>query len=94
MEEDASCDIEYMLSTMSRVGTAIRSSYHWIPITQKCYLVMDNAGGHGTNEVITSYSKTLLDDFNIEIIFQIPCSPYTNVLNLGVWMSLQAGVKR
>ena len=94
VEEDASCDSGYMLSVMTRVGTAIRSSYHWIPITQKCYLVMDNAGGHGTNEAITSYSKTLLDDFNIEIIFQIPRSPYTNVLDLGVWMSLQAAVER
>ena len=55
---------------------------------------MDNAGGHGTNVAIESYSKTLLDDYNIEIIFQIPRSPYTNVLDLGVWMSLQAAVER
>ena len=94
VEEDTSCDSEYMLSAMTRVGEAIRASYHWIPIAQKCYLVMDNAGGHGTNVAIESYSKTLLDDYNIEIIFQIPRSPYTNVLDLGVWMSLQAAVER
>ena len=63
-EEDESCDSEFMLSVMTRVGAAIRASYHWIPITQKCYLVMDNAGGHGTNEAIISYSKTLQDDYN------------------------------
>ena len=94
VEEDTSCDSEYMLAAMTRVGIAIRAAYHWIPITQKCYLVMDNAGGHGTNVAIQSYSKTLLEEYNIEIIFQIPRSPYTNVLDLGVWMSLQAAVER
>ena len=94
VEEDASCDSEYMLSAMNRVGAAIRNSYHWIPISKKCYLVMDNAGGHGTNEAIATYTKTLEDEYNIEIIFQIPRSPYTNVLDLGVWMSLQAAVER
>lgn len=49
---------------------------------------MDNAGGHGTHEAIRSYTKTLEEDYNIEIIFQIPRSSYTNVLDLGVWMSL------
>jgi len=31
--------------SMNRVGAAIRAAYHWIPITHKCYLVMDNARG-------------------------------------------------
>lgn len=33
VEEDASCDSEYMLSAMNRVGAAIRKSYHWIDIS-------------------------------------------------------------
>ena len=94
IEEDCSCDSEYMLLAMNRVGTAIRKAYHWIPITQTCYLVMDNAGGHGTNDAISSYTRTLLNEYNVQIIFQIPRSPYTNVLDLGVWMSLQAAVER
>ena len=55
---------------------------------------MDNAGGHGTKEAIEQYSKDLLEKYNIEIIFQVPRSPYTNVLDLGYWMALQARVER
>ena len=55
---------------------------------------MDNAGGHGSKDAIATYTKTLEDEYNIEIIHQIPRSPYTNVLDLGVWMSLQAAVER
>ena len=55
---------------------------------------MDNAGGHENSDAIISYTKTLKDEFNIKIIHQVPRSPYTNVLDLGVWMSLQAAVKR
>ena len=94
MEEDASCNSEFMLSAMDRVGVAIREKYHWVLITHKIYLVMDNAGGHGSNDAIAQYKKMLEDDHNIEIIFQTPRSPYTNVLDLGVWMELQAQVER
>jgi len=55
---------------------------------------MDNAGVHGTNDTIASYTKTLLNDYNIVNIFQILRSPYTNFLDLGVWMSLQAAAER
>ena len=55
---------------------------------------MDNAGGHGTNDAIKKYQANLLDKYNIEIIFQVPRSPYTNVLDLGVWSALQAAVER
>ena len=75
VEEDASCDSEFMLTAMNRVGKAIWDKYHWVPNEQKCYLVMDNAGGHGTNTAIATYTKMLEDDYNIEIIFQIPRSP-------------------
>ena len=78
---------------MDRVGQAIRSSYHWIPRSVKCYLVMDNAGGHGKNQAIDEYVKMLNDKFNIETIFQVPRSPYTNVLDLGAWCALQSRVE-
>jgi len=94
VENDCSCDSAYMLGAMKRVGTAVRSKYHWIPRSQKCYIVMDNAGGHGTDEAIEEYRKMLLDDFNIEIIHQVPRSPYTNLLDLGVWCSLQSMVEK
>mgnify|MGYP006063385801 CR=1 FL=1 len=55
---------------------------------------MDNAGGHGTDEAIKEYTTSLLDKYKIEIIFQVPRSPYSNVLDLGVWCSLQSRVEK
>ena len=54
---------------------------------------MDNAGGHGTDKAIDEYVRKLKEDWNVETIFQVPRSPYTNVLDLGVWCSLQARVE-
>ena len=55
---------------------------------------MDNAGGHGTNDTIEEYKQLLLDNYNIILIHQVPRSPYTNLLDLGVWCSLQALVEK
>ena len=52
------------------------------------YLIMDNAGGYGTKECIESYVKLLKDKYNIIIKHQIPRSPETNVLDLGIWNSI------
>ena len=40
-----------------RVGKAIREAYHWINPADPCYLVMDNAGGHGTKDCINEYTQ-------------------------------------
>jgi hypothetical protein len=50
---------------------------------------MDNAGGHGTKDTIEWYEQEMLRRFNINIIYQIPRSPETNLLNLGIWCGLQ-----
>ena len=55
---------------------------------------MDNAGGHGTKEATEEYTNYLKQEYNIEVVFQVPRSPYTNVLDLGVWCALQAAVER
>ena len=55
---------------------------------------MDNTRGYGTNTAIEEYKNNLRDNYNIEIIWQVPRSPYTNVLDLGIWILLQARVKR
>ena len=94
MEEDCSCDSDFMMEAMDRVGAAIRKAYSWVPPHQKCFLVMDNAGGHGTTNAINLYTEMLRVKYKVQIIFQVPRSPYTNVLDLGVWMSLQAAVER
>lgn len=92
--QDCNCDSEYMIGAMDRIGEAIRKKFSWIPRTQKCYLVMDNAGGHGTKEAIEQYVANLETNYAIEVIFQVPRSPYTNVLDLGVWCCLQAAVEK
>lgn len=94
IDDDASCDSEFMIPAMDRVGQAIRKAYHWVSPTETCYLVIDNAGGYGTSEAKEKYVAMLEKVYNITTIFQIPRSPYTNVLDLGVWMSLQDAVER
>ena len=94
VERDCSCDSNYMLTAMDRVGVKIREKFHWVPQSEVCYIVMDNAGGHGTDDAIVEYTAKLKNNYNIEIIHQVPRSPYTNLLDLGVWCSLQSHVEK
>ena len=57
-------------------------------------LYTDNAGGHGKKNVVEKYVATLKDDYNVIICHQCPCSPATNMLDLGVWMALQNVVEK
>ena len=93
VEKDCSCNSAFMLQTMPDVGRELRNKFHWILDAKKIYLVMDNAGGHGSMEAINEYSR-LLNDYNVEIVWQIPRSPETNMLDLGVWMSIQRAVEK
>jgi hypothetical protein len=54
---------------------------------------MDNAGDHGKNDVNNDYVRKLEDDFNIEVAWQVTCSPKTNMLDLGTWISIQSYVE-
>ena len=74
VEKDRSCDSNYMLSAMIRVGKVIREKLHWIPAREKIYLFIDGAGDHGTNEDINTYDKSLMIDFSIKLVFQVPRS--------------------
>ena len=78
---------------MDRVGQPIRSAYHWIPATKPRYLVTDNIQEHCADEAIEKYVSTLKDKYNIVTIFQVLPSPYTNVLDLGVWYAPQTRVE-
>ena len=93
-EKDCSCDTSFMLRHMDDIGSAVRRAYHWIPPEEPCYLVMDNAGGHGTRDAIIEYVNLLKDKHNVIIVHQVPCSPETNMLDLGVWCGLQAHVEK
>jgi hypothetical protein len=79
-----------MLQILPEITQEIQQSYHWMPPNERIYLVMDNAGGHGTREAREQYMRQLLEDLNIEIIQQSARSPEVNALDLGIWMSLQS----
>ena len=93
VDEDTSCDSRFMLECMPGVGAALRERFHWVPANETVYLCMDNAGGHGTNDAKQQYIN-LLKAFNIKVIWQVPRSPETNMLDLGVWMSIQSAVMK
>ena len=60
-----------------------------MPQEEPIYLVMDNAGGHGTVDAKVQYTEAL-QGHNVTIVWQAPRSPETNMLDLGIWMSIQA----
>jgi hypothetical protein len=93
VNEDTTCDSKFMLECMPRVGAALCEQFHWVPPNETVYICMDNAGGHGTNDAKQQYIN-LLKEFNIEVIWQVPRSPETNMLDLGVWMSIQYAVMK
>ena len=83
-----------MLENVHSIGKAIRKAYHWtnkkeVPI----YLILDNAGGHGTIETKKQYEDTLKKDYNVILDWQVPNSPETNLLDLGAWMAIQSEVE-
>ena len=93
-EVDVSCDSKFMKNIMPKVGKAIRDAYHWVSRDIPIFMYLDNAGGHGTKEVVTAYVKALLDEYNVVCVHQRPRSPCTNLLDLGVWMALQNVVEK
>ena len=84
IERDYTCNSTYILTTMRHVAVMMRAKCHWIPLSTMLYLVMDNTGGHGTDECVNEYHIILKKELSIIIIQQVPRSLYTNVLNIGV----------
>ena len=62
VKKDCSCGSEYMIPALDRVGDAIQVVFHCVLPALPCYLVMDNMGGHGTDEVIELYKKYLQEN--------------------------------
>jgi len=54
IEEDITCNSNFMLQTMPAIGAEIRQKMPWIPRDQPIYLILDNAGGHGTRKQLMS----------------------------------------
>jgi len=79
---------------MDAIGEAIREKYHWVPQEDEIFLVMDNAGGHGTQDTIDAYDADLLEVHKVQVIWQEPHGPELNLLSLSAWMSLQSAVEK
>jgi hypothetical protein len=92
-QKDVTCNSDFMEEAMPEVGRMIREAHHWLPAEQIINLVLDNAGGHGTKEAIVEYQEHLMSQYKVRLIHQIPTSPETNILDLGVWASLQSAVE-
>ena len=82
-----------MMSHIRDIGRAIRSTYSFLPATHPIFLFMDNAGGHGKTEIKSEYENILKNEFGVIIEWQVPNSPETNMLDLGVWVALQSKVE-
>ncbi len=93
VEQEVNCDSAFKLQTLPPIAAEIHEKMPWIPIEQPIYLVMDNAGGHGTRAAREEYTRRLRDEYNIIILQQSACSPEVNALDLGIWMSVQAAVE-
>ena len=94
VQKDISCDSDFMLDIIHEAGRAIRSSFSFVPPSTTIYLFMDNAGGHGKDEVKKKYVRKLKTIYNIEVVWQVPNSPETNLLDLGIWCSFQSLVEK
>ena len=79
-EVDVSCDSDFMEKVMPKVGKAIRDSYHWVPLAIPIFLYLNDAGGHGTKEVVGAYVRTLADDWNV-IFVHLDSIKLQNVYN-------------
>jgi hypothetical protein len=51
---------------MPEIAEEIQQNLYWFPPQETVYLVMDNAGGHGTREAREAYTTQLLENYNIE----------------------------
>ena len=93
VDRDVNCNSKFMIDTVDLIGKSIRDAYSFLPHGHPVHLFMDNAGGHGKEEIKDQYVKKLKEKYNIEVVWQIPHSPETNMLDLGVWMGVQSKVE-
>ena len=53
-----------MKAVMNRLGIVMRQKFWWVKSETKMYVVMDNAGGHGTGEAKEEYETILKKKLN------------------------------
>ena len=94
IKKDYLYGIQYMLEAMDRVGWSMCVSYYWVDLIIVLYIILNNDGGHGTNVCIIAYTQMFKTRYNTEFIHQVSHSPYTTVLDLGVWCDIHAVVEK
>ena len=72
IERDTTCDSNFMMEHIRLIGKSIREKFHWVDDFIPIFLIMDNAGGHGTNKTKKEYERILLDEYNVIIIGKLP----------------------
>lgn len=55
---------------------------------------MDNADGRMIEKAIEQYNNALVINYNVFVYDQILSSIYNNVMDIGVWCSLQLQVEK
>lgn len=63
------------------VTTKMCQQLRWVPSEEVIYLVMYNAGGQRTQEAVEEYTRQLLEEINIIIIWPSACSLEVNALD-------------
>jgi hypothetical protein len=94
VECEVICNSAFMLENLPLNVAELCQNLHWVHPEESIYLVIDNAGGHGAQEVIEECTWVLLEKFNIVIIWQSARSPEENALDFGIWMSVQSHAER
>jgi hypothetical protein len=65
VEEEVNCNLAFMLRILPIIATDICQQLHWVPPEEQVYLIMDNAGGHGTQQARDQYTRQLQHDYKI-----------------------------
>ena len=73
---------------VDRVAPAIRAHYKHVGATETIYLIIDNAGGHGSEENWTQMIKEMREKHRIALTRQPPNSPDLNWCDRGGWRSM------
>ena len=94
IERDITCEYTFMMDHIRNIGKSIREAHSFLLQNHPVYMFMDNAGGHGKTEIKQLYEKILKEEFAVHIEWQVPNSPETNMLVLGVWVALQSLVEK
>jgi hypothetical protein len=65
VEEDITCDSSFMMESIHEIGSSIRESMYWVPQSVYITLFMNNAGGHGKENIKDQYVLILKEQYKV-----------------------------